>query len=205
VNTAHPFPRLRWFALVWLAVWIPAYWHTWGPANFLFVCDVAVILSCLGWWSGSALLLSSQAVSSIVLNLLWTVNVAWGVAFGRLLIPGSEYMWDAKFPLAVRLLSLFHVFLPPLLVWSLRRVGYDPRGLPLQCVIAAVVMAASHIVGAGLDPPHNLNFALTDPVFQRQLGPAAVHVALIFFAMIALIYLPTHWALRLWLPTAKKQ
>ena len=35
---------LRWAALVWLLVWIPVYWRTWGPENFLHLCDLAVIL-----------------------------------------------------------------------------------------------------------------------------------------------------------------
>lgn len=204
VHATHPFPILRWFGLLWLAVWVPAYWLTWGPANFLFVCDVAVVLTCLGWWTGSSLLLSSQAVSSIVLNLLWTLNIVWRLLFGNFLIAGSEYMWEPTFPLEVRLLSLFHVIWPPLLVWSLWRAGYDPRGLPLQCAIALVVMIASRIVGAASDPQRNLNFALTDPIFQRQFGPSAAHVALMLAALILVIYLPTHWALRRWLPPWKQ-
>ncbi|MFL5373599.1 MAG: hypothetical protein ACJ78T_06385, partial [Myxococcales bacterium] len=61
----HPFPRARWAALLWLLVWMPVYASVWGFANFLHLCDVAVILTCAGLWTGSALLLSSQAVSSL--------------------------------------------------------------------------------------------------------------------------------------------
>src|SRR5207237_288632 len=64
----HPFPRLRWAALLWLSLWVPAYASVWGLSNFLHLCDVAVILTCAGLWSGSALLLSSQAVSSILID-----------------------------------------------------------------------------------------------------------------------------------------
>src|ERR1700683_1847841 len=45
------FPILRWVGVVWLAVWIPAYWHAWGWQNFLHFCDVAVFLSCACLWS----------------------------------------------------------------------------------------------------------------------------------------------------------
>ena len=39
---------LRWGALVWLAVWFPAVWHDWALVNFLHLCDLAVILACIG-------------------------------------------------------------------------------------------------------------------------------------------------------------
>src|ERR1022692_5340502 len=60
LHDALPIYWLRWAALAWLVIWFPAYWHTWGAANFLYLCDIAVILTCLGVWTNSALLISSQ-------------------------------------------------------------------------------------------------------------------------------------------------
>ncbi len=71
------FPVARWLGLAWLAVWIPAYWSFYGPVVFLNLCDIAVILTCVGLWRGSALLLSSQAVSSLVVDLAWVLDLAW--------------------------------------------------------------------------------------------------------------------------------
>ena len=56
---------------MWLAVWVPSYAFYWGWANFLHLCDVAVLLTCIGFARGDVLLLSSQAVSSLVGDLLW--------------------------------------------------------------------------------------------------------------------------------------
>src|SRR6266705_343473 len=64
-SPTHAFPVLRWFALAWMTVWLPAYARVWGWSNFLHVCDVAVILTCAGLIFDSPLLLSSQAVSSL--------------------------------------------------------------------------------------------------------------------------------------------
>src|SRR5438309_1206488 len=74
---------------------------------------------------------------------------------GRHVFGGTEYLWDSRFPLAVRLLSLFHLFWPALLLWSLRRVGYDRRGFSLQIGIASALLIVSRLVG----PSANLNFA----------------------------------------------
>src|SRR6202050_1118582 len=136
---------LRWSALLWLFVWIPAYWHTWGAANFLHLCDVAVVLTCVGLWSNSALLLSSQAVSSLLIDTVWAVDAAARFLSGRHLIGGTEYLFDTSFPLWVRMLSLFHVVMPFLLLGALHRVGYDRRGWILQCARAIPVAGVSRL------------------------------------------------------------
>jgi hypothetical protein len=134
------FPMLQWAALLWMAVWLPAYVWVWGWANLLHLCDVAVVLSCIGLWCRSPLLLSSQAVSSLMAELVWCLDVGWRLTMGRLLVGGTEYMWDARYPISVRLLSRFHVGLPVVLLWTLRKVGYDRRALAAQSVIAAVLL-----------------------------------------------------------------
>ena len=126
---------VRWVSLAWLAVWIPVYALYWGWANFLHLCDVAVLLTCIGFARGDVLLLSSQAVSSLIGDLLWCLDASWTLFSNRHLTGGTEYMWDTRFPLWVRLLSLFHVVLPMLLLAALSRTGYDHRALRLQCGI----------------------------------------------------------------------
>ncbi len=103
------FPRMRWIAMTWLLVWGTSYAQVWGWANFLHLCDLAVILTCLGLWRGSSLLISMQAISSIVPALFWDMDFSWRLFSGKHLVGGTEYMWDPRFPLGVRLLSLFHV------------------------------------------------------------------------------------------------
>jgi hypothetical protein len=179
---------LRWLTLVWLLVWFPVYCYAWGPANFLHLCDVAVILTCIGLWTGNALLLSSQAVSSVMIDVLWALDVAAWLLFHRHLIGGTEYLFDVTIPLWIRLLSLFHIIMPVILLWSLSRLGYDRQGFRWQAAIALPVIIASRFV----TPDKNLNFALADPFFHRQLGPAPVHLALTYLAVVLAIYLPTH-------------
>ena len=106
------FPVLRWFSLLWMVVWFPAYFRVWGWANLLHLCDVAVILAFLGIWLANPLLLSSQAVSSLAAGLFWILDVGWRLVTGRFLIGGTDYMWDSRYPLWVRLLSTFHIGLP---------------------------------------------------------------------------------------------
>ena len=174
VSNSKSFPTwIRWSALAWLLVWIPAYWHTWGAANFLHLCDVAVVLTCLGLWYNSPLLVSSQAVSSLLIDAAWVVDAAARFLTGRHWIGGTDYLFDSSFPLWVRLLSLFHVVMPFLLLWALHCVGYDRRGWVVQSAIAIPVVVFARLAAT---PMTNINFVYADPFFHRSWGPWPLHV-----------------------------
>jgi hypothetical protein len=175
-------PWIRWAAATWLIVWVPAYWYAWGLANFLHLCDLAVFLACIGVWTDNALLISSQAVGSLLVDLAWALDAGWKLVAHHHLIGGTEYLFDAHVALWIRLLSLFHVFLPLLLLWALVRTGYDRRAWGFQSVIAAAAFVASRFT----NPAANINFAI---------GPAPVHVALSILFMAVVVYLPTHLVL----------
>jgi hypothetical protein len=180
---------IRWTALAWLLVWIPAYWHTWGAANFLHLCDVAVVLTCLGLWGNSPLLVSSQAISSLLIDTAWVLDAAARFLTGRHWIGGTEYLFDSSFPLWVRLLSLFHVVIPFLLLWALHRVGYDRRGWLLQSVIAIPVLVFARLAST---PKTNINFVYADPFFHRSWGPWPLHLIAVLAFLMLVVYLPTH-------------
>src|SRR5687768_13171701 len=112
------FPALRWAGVAWIAVWAPLYFWRYGPNVFLNLCDVALFLTALGLWRGSPLLLSSQALSSLVVDAAWMIDLAWRAVIGRHLMGGTEYMWDPQYPVWLRALSLFHLLLPVVLVYG---------------------------------------------------------------------------------------
>jgi hypothetical protein len=147
------------------------------------------MLTCLGLWSNSRLLLSSQAVSSLLIDTAWVFDAAARFLTGRHLIGGTEYLFDSSFPLWVRLLSLFHVVMPFLLLWALHRVGYDRRGWVVQSVIAITVVGLARLAAT---PKTNINFVYADPFFHRSWGPWPLHVIAVLAFLVFLVYLPTH-------------
>ena len=191
---AHLFPALRWLAVLWMVVWLPAYIRVWGFPNLLHLCDIAVIFACAGLWLGNSLLLSSQAVSLLIAGVLWCVDAGSRLFTGRHLVGGTEYMWDVRYPLWVRLLSLFHIGLPIVLLWALAKTGYDRRALAVQSAIAAGLLVLSRF----WPPQLNLNYAYQDPLFHRAWGPAPVHLGITWVVLVAVLYWPTHLLLK-WL------
>lgn len=187
------FPGLRWLGLLWLLVYLPVYQAAYGAANFLFLCNIGVTLTALGLIARSRLLLSSQAVAAPVIALAWAIDAAWRLATGDFLYGATAYMWDVQYPLSARLLSLYHLGWPLLLWWVLRRIGYDPRGWPVQAVIAALALVAGRWLAPAVD---NVNFAWTDPFLGRQMGPPALHLLVCWAALAGIAYGLTHAALR---------
>lgn len=196
MRATSPPPEVpAWLKIVytlWMAVWVPIYWLDPGPANFLWLCDFANFVILLAVWRGSALLFSSQAVSLLLIQILWIVDFAGALLSGAHLIGGTEYMFDDAKPLFLRSLSLFHVAVPVLLVWMVWRLGYDRRGWKLQTVFAWVMLPLSMLP----DPERNLNWLRAPFGVPQTLVPPWLFLLLCMAACPLLIYLPTHLLLR---------
>ncbi|HSY74766.1 MAG TPA: hypothetical protein VK810_04790, partial [Dongiaceae bacterium] len=119
-----------------LAVLVPVYLHTYGPTNFLWFCDAALIFTAAGMWLESSLLISMCAVGILIPQCLWLADFGVNL-LGFHFLNLTGYMFDNKLPLFTRGLSLFHGWLPLLLVWLLFRLGYDKRALLAWTVVAA--------------------------------------------------------------------
>jgi hypothetical protein len=192
----------RWLKLAytaWFLVWVPIYWIENGPANFLWLCDVAnfVILGAI--WLESPLLFSSQAVSVLLIQIVWMVDVATRLVAGFHPIGGTEYMFEAARPLFGRLLSLFHVFVPLLLVYALWRLGHDRRGWRLQTLICWLVLPASFWIG---EPRENLNWLWSPFGIEQTWLPPSAFLAVCMIAYPVVLYLPTNALLTGWLRRA---
>jgi len=188
---------------VFLMILVPIYWTTYGPTNFLWFCDAALILTVAGMWLESSLLISMCAVGILLPQCLWLMDFIchlMGVHFLDL----TGYMFDPRISLLTRGLSLFHGWLPILLVWLLSRVGYDPRGLPAWTGLAAALGLAGFLFTppAGSHPanpnlPINLNYLYGFNNQEPQHWMNQNVYALLWLGGLWLAaFLPTHLALR---------
>ena len=98
----------------------------------------------IGLWLESPLIFSWAASGLLLFQTLYTVDLAGALLTGHHLVGGTEYMFDPGLPLTIRLLSLFHVVTPPLLLWAIWRLGYDRRGWKLQTLMAWIVVPINY-------------------------------------------------------------
>jgi hypothetical protein len=184
---------LKWVVIGIVLLWAGAYWRHYGPQNFLWFCDLANFLIAVGLWLESPLLLGSQAVSVLLVQAAWIVDVTGRVLFGSHPIGGTEYMFDPSIPRLLRLASLFHVATPPLLVFAIWRLGYDRRAWILQSAISWIVLPACFVLTT---PAANINW-VWGPFGQRQtLVAPALYLGILLVAYPVVLYLPMHVLLR---------
>src|SRR5438093_428323 len=58
-----------WFKVLYsayLCILIPIYYAQWGPANFLWFSDIALVITCVALWLESSLLASMMAVGMLI-------------------------------------------------------------------------------------------------------------------------------------------
>jgi hypothetical protein len=156
-----------------MAVLVPVYLRNYGPTNFLYFCDVALIITLIGIWLESPLLVSICAIGIVASQTLWVIDFLSNL-IGHPLTGLTDYMFMADHSLLLRGLSLFHGWLPFLLVYLVWRLGYDGRALPIWTLVAWALVLISfffHAAAAARSGPnpgeHRLRVGL-----QRHRGAA---------------------------------
>src|SRR3954451_14956953 len=147
-NTGIPL----WFKLSYTAfcvVLVPTYLMAYGPTNFLYFCDVALLTTLAAIWLESPLLASAPAVGLLLPQALWVCGFL-GAAVGMPLTGRTPYMSDSKLPLCTRSLSFFHFWLPFVLAWLVWRLGYDRRAFAAWTLAAWILLSVSYFL---MPPP----------------------------------------------------
>ncbi len=179
---------------LWVAVWAPLYWKQYGAQNFLYFCDLGNFFIAIALWTERALLFSWQATGLLLFQILFTLDLLTALLFGKHFIGGTEFMFDPAVPLFIRLLSLFHVVTPPLLLWAIRRFGYDERGWKYQTLTTWIVAPINHF----WRPEHDVNWVRGLFYREQHTLPGLVYLMAYLIVLPLVIYYPTHLALRWW-------
>lgn len=168
---------------------IPVYWRDLGPANFLWFSDIALFALVAALWLENRLINSTMAVAVLFLESAWVLDFLTG---GNL-IQISAYMFEPDTEMHIRILSgLFHLSLPPVLLYLLVRLGYDKRALWLQTIIALIVLPVTYQV---TQPEDNINWVY-GPAEPQDVLPDLLYLILVATVLILVIYIPSHLFLK---------
>jgi hypothetical protein len=184
-----------WFEIAYtlfVAVIVVIWWRHYGPANFLWFSDIALIGAVPAMWFDDAAIASVLAVAVLIPELLWNVDYALRLLLRRRISGLTDYMFERERPLKLRALSLFHVPLPLVLFWLLAEHGYAERvALPGAMLLAAIVLPWSR-VAAPADKNINWTHGLGN---ARPDGSATAYLLRLWLGFVALVFLPTHFVL----------
>lgn len=178
---------------LFVLVLVPVYWKQYGPGNFLWFSDIALLLMVPALWLESSLLAGMILISVGLLEFLWILDFFVGLTTGASLTGLSAYMFEPEISLGIRALSFFHIALPIVVIWMVSRLGYDGRALVAQTALTWAVLPLSYLL---TERSENVNWVHgfgSQP--QRMMSPR-LYLALLMLLFPLAIYLPTHLVLR---------
>jgi hypothetical protein len=191
-----------------MAVLVPVYLHFYGPTNFLYFCDIALILTLIAIWPENALIVSMCAIGIVIPQAVWVVDFL--VNLGGFSLTGmTDYMFQSNHSLFLRLLSLFHGWMPFLLLYLVWKIGYDRRALwPWTGLFWAVMLICFFFMPPPTpDPgltPVNINYVwgMRDTAAQTML-PAWLWLASLMIGVPLFVFMPTHFIFSLIMPESR--
>jgi hypothetical protein len=202
-------PWCKWGFTAFMAVLLPLYWINYGPTDFLFFCQAALLLTLASVWTRSSFLISMAAVGVLIPQFLWVLD--FGVELtGHRLTGMTHYMFDGRKTPFLRCMSLFHGWLPFLLLFLAKRLRYDRRALVawtilawILCVICFFFMPGPEADLPNPKTPRNINyvFGTSRSEAQHWMSPGIYLVAWMFFLLLV-FHLPAHLLLAKWFPKA---
>jgi len=179
---------------LFVAVTVVVYSVKYSLGNFLWFSDIALLASVPALWLESSLLASMITVGVILPEALWNVSFFGQLLTGRRITGLTDYMFDPHKPLYLRALSLFHVFLPVMLLWMVNVLGYAPAAWIAQTALAWVVLPLTYFF---TKPEENVNWVFgpgTKP--QKRIQPL-IYLGLLMIGFPVLVYLPAHLLLQM--------
>jgi hypothetical protein len=174
---------------LFLCLLVPVYWVHYGPRNFLWFSDLALLMIAAAMWLQSRWLASMAAVSVLLLELAWNLDFFTRLIADVRLLGLADYMFERSRPLPLRALSLFHVVMPPLLVWLVLELGYEPRAWLAQAALSWIVLPLTYALTRAQD---NVNWVYGLGKEPQRWMPPWLYVGLLMVLFPLCVYLPTH-------------
>ncbi len=178
---------------VFVLILVPIYLKHWGVGNFLWFSDIALFGTLVALWLESSFVASMMAISILLPDVVWNVGFFGRLLTGRNVGGLAAYMFDSRKPLYVRALSLFHVFLPVLLVWLTYKLGYAVHAWIAQTLLAWIVLPLTYLL---TDRAENVNWVHGPSSKPQTVMPPRLYLLLVTLFFPLLVYLPTHLILR---------
>ena len=140
------------------------------------------------------------AVGILAPQVLWVADFLSNLV-GLSLIGITDYMFNHENSLFLRGLSLYHGWLPFLLVYLVWALGFDRRALPAWALLAWVLLLVCFFFMPPPNPepgltPVNINYVwgLSDYAAQNWVSPAVWLIGLMI-GLPLLLFVPIHFLL----------
>lgn len=183
--------KIAYTLYVWLIV--SQYWRSYGLQNFLWMSDIGFFLTLPALWLESPLLMSICSVAFLIPEIVWNLDFFIALLGNRSITGISDYMFHTKYPLFLRLLSLFHVALPIFWIGAAFFWGYDASALPYAVPLIWIIFTLTHCY---THPEANINWIFMPEVRQWKGISARMWLVIMLIGYPLLICVPTHMVMQ---------
>ncbi|HEY6124584.1 MAG TPA: hypothetical protein VIV63_08025 [Steroidobacteraceae bacterium] len=174
-----------------------------GVHSLLYFCNVALFLGTIGICLERALPVAMAAVGVVMIQLLWSVDLALTAAEVSP-VRMTAFMLNDNLPVFKKVLALFHAWLPFVLIFAMSRLGYDPRALVSWTVVTWALLLVSYLFlprpPAPPDDPTlsvNINFVFgLNMAGPQQRMPELAWLGAMMLALPLLVFLPSHFVFK---------
>lgn len=177
-------------ALIFLCVFIYSSWDNYGLTNFLWFSCVGLIGAVLALWLESRMLASMMLLATFMADVVgWGGDFLFRLLMGWHPLGATRYMFDPRISAFSRAVSLYHLVVPPLLVWMVYKLRYDTRALPAQTLCSTIILLLSYAL---TDPARNVNcvYGLSDQ--PQTWMPGWLWLVVVMVYVPVAFYLPVH-------------
>ena len=180
---------------IFVCVLLPVYWMERGPANFLWLSDIALFVILLALWMESRFLTSMMTVGVLLPEFAWNLDffLRLVAGFDVIGLNATGYMFESRYTPLFKFFSLFHVILPLLLLWMIYRLGYDTRAIYAQTLLVWILLPVCYLA---TDPERNLNWVFGAGNLAQTCLPGSLYLVLLMLAYPLLIFIPAHFMLK---------
>lgn len=175
---------------VFVIVTVAVYAFKYPLVNFLWFSDIALLLTVPALWFESAPLASMTTIAILLPEAVWNAGFFGQLLTGKRISGLTDYMFDRGKPRYLRALSLFHVILPPLLLWMVARLGYEPQAWIAQTALAWIVLALTYWLAEPAG--ENVNWVFGPGARPQQRMHPLAYLCLVMIGFPLLVYFPTH-------------
>ena len=173
----------------YVAILVPVYWKNYGPQNFLWLSDIGLFLTLLALWFKSPLLISMASIGIFPVEIIWIIDFFVRLSIKRRLLGITDYMFESDKKPFLKSLSLFHVFVPVLMIGLLYKWGYDSDAFFCQVVLTWIVFILTYFL---TDPKDNINWIYLPNVQHWKNITSLIWLVFLLFGFPIFIICPFH-------------
>lgn len=178
----------------YVIILVPIYWKNYGAENFLWASDIGLFLTLLGLWFESSLLISIVSISVLPVEIAWNLDFFIELLTGNNLLGLADYMFESKYSLLLKSLSLFHIFMPIIWIFCLIKWGYDSNAIIYSIILCWIILILTYFFS---DPENNINWVFIPEKKNWSKMPSLLWLIILMIGFPTLIFWPMHEFLKI--------